>query len=104
MVQFPPFAGGEVAVRCGVAAVRGGVAPTAHTTSMKNADNGGVGEAACGVVNTTMHGLVRRSHANPLLRALTSYLARKPPIPRLGEAAHARISGPTCESEGPRAS
>ena len=40
MVQFPPFAGGEVAVRCGVAAVRGGVAPTAHTTSMKNADNG----------------------------------------------------------------
>ena len=97
MVQFPPFGGDEVAVR-------GGEAPASQTTSAKNADNGGVGEAACGVVNTTMHGLVRRSHANPLLRALTSYLARKPPIPRLGEAAHARISGPTCESEGPRAS
>ena len=110
-MQFPPFAGGEVAVRGSEAtvrdsevAVRGGVAPNVQTTSAKNADNGGVGEAACGVVNTTMHGLVRRSHANPLLRALTSYLARKPPIPRLGEAAHARISGPTCESEGPRAS
>ena len=125
MVQFPPFAGGEVAVwdgevavwdgevavrdgevmvRDGEVMVRDGVVPTSQTPSAKNANNGGVGEAACGVVNTTMPGLVRRSHANPLLRALTSYLARKPPIPRLGEAAHARISGPTCESEGPRAS
>ena len=33
MVQFPPFAGGEVAVR-------GGVAPTSQTTSATNADNG----------------------------------------------------------------
>ena len=96
MVQFPPFGGGEVAVR-------GGEAPASQTPSAKNANNGGVGEEVR-VVNTTMPGLVRRSHANPLLRALTSYLARKPPIPRLGEAAHARISGPTCESEGPRAS
>ena len=32
MVQFPPFAGGEVAVR-------GGVAPTSQTTSATNADN-----------------------------------------------------------------
>jgi len=53
MVQFPPFAGGEVAVRggevavrgTGVAvrgtgvAVRGGVAPKVQTTSAKNADN-----------------------------------------------------------------
>jgi len=29
MLQFPPFAGGEDAVR-------GGVAPTVHTTSVKN--------------------------------------------------------------------
>ena len=35
MVQFPPFAGGEVAVR-------GGVAPTGKTASATNADNGGL--------------------------------------------------------------
>ena len=61
MVQFPPFGGDEVAVR-------GGEAPASQTPSAKNANNGGVGEAACGVVNTTMPGLVRRSHANPLSR------------------------------------
>ena len=33
MASFPPFGGG-------VAAVRGGVAPTSQTTSVKNADNG----------------------------------------------------------------
>ena len=33
LVQFPPFGGGEVAVR-------GGMAPTSQTTSTKNADNG----------------------------------------------------------------
>ena len=35
MVRFPPFAGGEVAVR-------GGVAPTGKTASATNADNGGL--------------------------------------------------------------
>ena len=54
MVQFPPFAGGEVAVRGGEVAVRGGEvmvrggevmvrdgeAPASQTTSAKNADNG----------------------------------------------------------------
>ena len=40
MLQFPPFGGGEVAVRGGVVAVRGGVAPKVQTTSAKNADNG----------------------------------------------------------------
>ena len=49
------------------------------------------------VLGTTVPGLVCRSHANPLLRALTGYIARKPAIPRLGRAAHAHISGPTCE-------
>jgi len=33
MLQFPPFGGGEVAVR-------GGVAPKVQTTSATNADNG----------------------------------------------------------------
>ena len=33
LVQFPPFGGGEVAVR-------GGVAPKVQSTSAKNADNG----------------------------------------------------------------
>ena len=70
-VQFPPFAGGDVAVR--------------------------------GDVGTTAPGLVCRSHANPLLRALTGYIARKPAIPCLGGAAHARISGLACELEGPGA-
>ena len=57
---------------------------------------------------TTTPGLVCRSHvhprdvsANPLLRALTGNIARKPAIPCLGRAAHAHISGPTCESEDP---
>jgi len=43
MLQFPPFGGGEVAVR-------GGVAPKVQTTSAKNADNGrrGRGGLRCG--------------------------------------------------------
>ena len=54
MVQFPPFAGGEVAVRGGEVevrggevavrggevVVRGGVVPKVQTTSATNADNG----------------------------------------------------------------
>ena len=54
MLQIPPFAGseiavrggedavrgGEVAVRGGEVAVRGGEEPTSQTTSTKNADNG----------------------------------------------------------------
>ena len=55
------------------------------------------------IVDTPMPGLVYRSHANPLLRALTGYIARKPAIPCLGGAAHARISGLACELEGPGA-
>ena len=41
--------------------------------------------------------------ANPLLRALTGYLARKPAIPCLGPAAHVRVSGPMRMSSGSRA-
>ena len=40
MVQIPPFAGSEVAVRGGEVTVRGGVAPTSPATSATNADNG----------------------------------------------------------------
>ena len=40
MLQFPPFAGSEIAVRGGEVAVRGGEEPTSQTTSATNADNG----------------------------------------------------------------
>ena len=40
MVQFPPFAGGEVTVRSSEATVRGGVVPKVQTTSATNADKG----------------------------------------------------------------
>ena len=53
------------------------------------------------VVGKTVSDMVCCSHANLLLRALTGYFARKPAIPCLGGAAHAHISGLTCESEGP---
>ena len=36
MVQFPPFTGGEAAVRGGEVAFRGYVAPTVQTTSTNN--------------------------------------------------------------------
>ena len=40
LLQFPPFAGGEVTVRSSEATVRGGVVPKVQTTSATNADNG----------------------------------------------------------------
>ena len=55
------------------------------------------------VLGKTVSDMVCRSHANPLLRALTGYLARKPAIPRLGGAAHAHISGLRCALAGPGA-
>ena len=95
MVQFPPFASGEVAVRDGSVAVRdgevavrggevalrGGVAPKVQTTSATNADNGvlwarwstlwaKLSRTWC-VVRTRTRYCVRSpaiSHANPLLR------------------------------------
>ena len=51
----------------------------------------------------TVSDMVCCSHANLLLSALTGYFARQPAIPCLGGAAHARISGPACELEGPGA-
>ena len=60
-----------------------------------------MGEVLCDT-GTTAPGLAWSSHENPLLRALTRTIARKPAIPCLGGAAHARISGPTCALAGPR--
>lgn len=40
------------------------------------------------------------SHVNPLLRAVTRYVVRKPAILSVGGAAQVRISGPTCASKG----
>ena len=48
LVQFPPFGGGEVAVRGGKAAVRGGEAPASQITSAKNDDNGVSCPGYCG--------------------------------------------------------
>ena len=76
--------------------------PRRQTPTMGRAVPGVVGEVVCDA-GTTTPGLARRSHTNPLLRVLACYFARKPAIPRLGAAAHARISGLACESEGPGA-
>ena len=61
-----------------------------------------MGEVVC-VLGKTVSDMVCCSHANPLLRALTGYFARKPAIPCLGGAAHAHISGLTCALAGPGA-
>ena len=74
--------------------------PRRQTPTMGRAVPGVVGEAVC-IVDTTTPGRACRSHANPLLRVLACYFARKPAIPCLGGAAHARISRLACESEGP---
>ena len=67
LVQFPPFAGGEVAVRGSEAtvrdsevAVRGGVAPNVQTTSAKNADNGVLWLVVC-VVGPCLDSCVART-------------------------------------------
>ena len=63
VVQFPPFAGSEVAVRGGGVTVLGGEAPTSPATSPKTLTTGVVGEVSC-VLVAAMPGLVCRSHAN----------------------------------------
>ena len=102
MVQNPPFGGGKVVVRGGVVAVQGGVrAQSADHLGEKRRQWGVVGEVVC-VLGKTVSDMVCCSHANPLLRALTGYFARKPAIPCLGGAAHAHISGLTCALADPR--
>ena len=58
------------------------------------------GEVVC-VLGATVSGVVCWLHANPLLRVLIRYIARKPAIESVGGAAQARISGLTCGLEGP---
>ena len=87
MVQFPPFAGGEVAVRGGEVAVRGGEvevrggevevqggevevqggvrAQSADHLGDRRRQWGVVGEVVC-VLGKTVSDMVCRSHANPL--------------------------------------
>ena len=48
------------------------------------------------VLGTTASGRVCCSHANPLLRVGTRYIARKPASWSVGGAAQVRISGLTC--------
>ena len=60
------------------------------------------GKVVC-VLGATMSGMVCWSHVNPLLRAVTRYIARKPAIESVGGAAQARISGLTCALAGPGA-
>ena len=84
IAAIPPFAGGEVTVRNSEVEVQGGVrAHIADHRGDKRRQWGVVGEAVC-IVDTTTPDRARRSHTNPLSRALTSYLARKPAIPCLG--------------------
>ena len=74
MTPFPPFGGGE-------AAVRGGEAPKVQTTSVKNAENRGVvGEVVC-VLGKALSDMVCCSHVAPehahrWARAATCRLAR----------------------------
>jgi len=67
MVQFPPFGGGEAAVRGGEAAVRGGVEPISRTTSAKNADNGVLWLVVC-VVGPCLDSCVARTRTRYCVR------------------------------------
>ena len=58
------------------------------------------GEVVC-VLGATASVVACCSHVNPLLRAVTRYVARKPAILSVGGAAQVRISGPTCALAGP---
>ena len=94
---------GAVRSRFGVVRSRFGEAwrPKCRPPRRKTPTMGVVAEVVC-VVGTTVPGMVCRSHANPLLRALTRHLARQPAIPCLGGAAHAHISGLTRALADPR--
>ena len=92
VVQFPRF----------VSECEGCGCQSADRLGEKRGRLAGSGEVVC-VLGATASVVVCCSHVNPLLRAVTRYVARKPLDMHLGSAAHAQIIGPTCGLEGPRA-
>jgi len=89
MVQFPPFAGGEIAVR-------GGVAPTVQTTSATNADNG-VSWARWSAIRA------QRRLAARVARTRTRYCVRWPAISHANPLFRVWAGMPTLTLTGPRA-
>ena len=71
VVQFPPIGDGA-------AAVRGGMAPKSQTTSVKDVENGVLWARWSTFWAHQCLGVVRCSHVNPLLRAVTRSIAREP--------------------------
>ena len=71
VVQFPPIGDGA-------AAVRGGMAPKSQTTSVKDVENGVLWARWSTFWAHQCLAVVRCSHVNPLLRAVTRYIAREP--------------------------
>ena len=100
MVQFPPFAGSEVAIRGGEVTVRGGDAPTSPATSPKTLTTGGCGRGVLrlGGSDTWPRVSLAREplnmRVNPLIRTPTSRYARGRRCPRANQRAHARVRGP----------
>ena len=82
MVQFPPFAGSEVAVRGGEVTVRGGEAPTSPATSPKTLTTGGCGRGVLRLGGSDAWPRVSLAReplnmrVNPLIRTPTSRYAR----------------------------
>ena len=111
MVQFPPFASGEVAVRDssvavrdgevavrgGEVALRGGVAPKVQTTSVKNADNG-VSWARWSALWS------QRRLASCVARTRTRYSVRSPAISHVNPLLRVWAGLPTLTLAGPRVS
>ena len=90
MVQFPPFASGEVAVR-------DGEAPKVQTTSAKNADNG-VSWARWSALWS------QRRLASCVARTRTRYSVRSPAISRVNPLLRVWAGLPTLTLAGPRVS
>ena len=89
LVQFPPFAGGVVAVR-------GGVAPTVQTTSATNANNG-VLLARWSAVRA------QRRLASCVARTRTCYCLRRPALSHVNPLFRVWAGLPTLVLASPRA-
>ena len=93
MLQFPPFAGSEIAVRGGEVAVRGGVAPASQITTATNADNG---------VSWTRRSALwtQRRLASRVARTRTRYCERQPAISHVNPLFRVWAGLPTLTSAG----